>query len=194
MSVARMIGGLLRKFSGAGTSGDPYTPHVVVDTDSTVNGGALSVGGSTITVKPTFTVTVTTYATTKVIGGKLTLPIARVAGKGVTLNTIAIASEAAGLKPTGNILIFDADPTASTITDNTVLSIHANDIAKLVGVIPVATADWKTPAVKSIVEIVVNRAYVPASGTNLYAAFVCDNAAVLAATDNMKIAFKAFQD
>lgn len=47
-------------------------------------------------------------------------------------------------KPALTIFLFNAPPSASTITDNAPFDLHANDAAKVVGVIGIAAGDYPT--------------------------------------------------
>lgn len=100
------------------------------------------VGGNSATTKPTIAVdTGGAYGAGDSLFGLLTLTdIARENGKGIVPCLILRSGE--GQKPTGVFQLFDANPTASTFTANGELVIDAADRPKLIGPMPVVTADW----------------------------------------------------
>lgn len=153
------------------------------------------VGGETVEVAPTVTVSASpNYSSGDSIGGKITLTSAiRVSGGTAILQDIVITDKA-NQQPAGTILIFNADPSAATITDNSAFA-FSTDITKLIATIPVVTADYTT--IDSIATANLNnlgRVVKAASGTSLYAAFVTTTAANLASTSDIGLRFKFLQD
>lgn len=98
-------------------------------------GGALAISasggsGATFALKLTPAVTAATYAAGNCVGGLLTLNVAS-AGAGL-IQDVAIWDKSAN-KLQLDILFFDANPTGSTITDKTNVTIVAADMAKIIG-------------------------------------------------------------
>ena len=85
--------------------------------------------GDSYVFKPTVTVSASPdYTSGDTLGGKITLTnIARAAGSGMVLTSLVI-TDAANQKPEGEILVFDANPADSTLTDNAAFVLHADDI------------------------------------------------------------------
>lgn len=90
--------------------------------------------------------------------------------------------------------VFDANPAASTFTDNSALVIHADDRAKLLKTIAIAAADWVAPKGASpwyTVELIGHGATYPylwfdiATGRNLYFALEADGTINFASTADL---------
>lgn len=157
--------------------GDGTHARVVTTASPSSGSDAQLVGGADDTITTALTVSTTPAYTAKdCIGSKITIAGAvRAAGKTSILHSLMLMDRS-GQKPTGYVLVFNADPTAATITDNAAF-VSSTDDAKIIAVVPVTASDWVSPgATKSFANIRNIGALVePASGTSLYAAFVCDN-------------------
>lgn len=123
-----------------------------------------------ISVTPT--IDTAAYSTGDAVGGKQTLTsAARVSGGAVTLESLIIVDKA-NQKQAMDILFFNADPTAATITNNATFA-FSTDIAKWVGQIHIATTDWTTFDSKAIVNKLNQKLTMQGNATaNLYAAVV----------------------
>lgn len=153
------------------------------------------VGGNSEVITPTVAVTAASaYSAGNSIGGKLTLTnIIRSAGKPVILQHISIL-DASNQKPTGNLLIFNADPSAATITDKTAFA-YSTDFTKQIARIPVTAADWSTINSKASCTLPnIGRVLKAASGTNLYMAFVTDATPTFGATTDIQITVGVLRD
>jgi len=81
------------------------------------------------------------YVNQEVIGNKVTLTgVTNV--KATMLVSVILQYAGAALAADVDILIFSADPSASTIADNTTIAINTADVEKVHAVISVATGDW----------------------------------------------------
>lgn len=152
-------------------------------------------GGETVVVTPTVTVSASPdYSSGDSIGGKITLTNAvRVSGGTGVLQSIVITDKA-NQSPEGTILIFDADPSAATITDNAAF-VFSTDVTKVIASVPVVTADYATINSTSVATLSnLGRVVKAASGTSLYAAFVTTTAANLASTSDIGLRFTILQD
>lgn len=141
-------------------------------------------------VTPTITVSTSpAYTAGDSIGGKITLANAvRVSGGSSLLQSIMMLDRA-NQKPIGTILIFNADPSAATLTDNAAFVFSTDDL-KVVAEIPVITSDWVTINSKAVANLRNIGAVVKAaSGTSLYAAFVATNTPTEAATTDIQMIF-----
>jgi hypothetical protein len=134
------------------------------------------------------------YAAGDSVGGKITLTNAvRISGGTGILTSIDIIDKSAQNAP-GNILIFDSDPTAATITDNAPF-VFSTDIAKLIANIPVVVGDYSTFGTISTANIGGLARVVKASGSaNLYACFVTSGTPTYATTSDILIGFGILQD
>ena len=134
------------------------------------------------------------YAAGQCIGGKQTITgFTRVAaGTGLILTAdvfLKIANTTAI-----DILLFHADPTASTLTDKAAVAIAAADFDKLSGVIHIT--DWTALNACSIGQALsVGLAFkLPAGSSDLIVAAVARGAITFASTSDFKVALKAALD
>lgn len=150
--------------------------------------GNLSSSGVAVIVTPTVSTT-PAYTAGDAIGGKITIANAvRVSGGVSILQSIHILDRA-NQKPAGTILIFNADPSAATITDNSAFVFSTDDL-KVVASIPVAAFDYVTINSKAVATLRNIGAEVKvASGTTLYAAFVAANTPTFVATSDLQLIF-----
>lgn len=184
--------GILSGGSGTGSVALDAATLAALETVTSNQGAAGAsawlVGSSDDTIITALTVDTAIYAAKDVIGGKITLANAvRAAGTTSILHSLMLMDRS-GQKPTGFIIVFNADPTAATITDNAAF-VSSTDDAKIIAQIPVTSGDWATPGTtKSFANIRNIGALVePASGTSLYAAFVTDGTPDFVATTDVQL-------
>jgi len=153
-----------------------------------------SVGGfsEVVTVAPT--VTAASYSAGNAVGGKQTLANAvRTASKTAILDSITLLDRS-NSKATMEIVIFDSDPSAATITDKTAFVFNTDDL-KVLARLSVAATDYVTINSKAIVTLkglgVVVKA---ASGTSLYAALITTGTPTFAATTDIQLKYGFLQD
>lgn len=155
------------------------------------------VGGDSEPVAVNLTVAAAQHAIGDSLGGKLTIVDAmRVEGGEGVLHSITIIDKG-NQKPTGHILIFSADPSASTLTDDSAVSVAAADAVKVLGVIEVAASRWYTIASRAYQTISGLGIIVGASlitSKNLYAAWNLDNTVTPASTSDYTIHFGFLRD
>jgi hypothetical protein len=153
------------------------------------------VGGNTAHITPTVTVSTTpAYTAGDSIGGKITLTAAvRVSGGTALLESIMILDRA-NQKPTGQILIYNADPAAATLTDNAAV-VNSTDDQKIIAMIPVTSSDWTTINSKAYATLRnLGVALKAASGTTLYASWVVTSTPTFAATTDVQMIFGLLRD
>lgn len=92
-----------------------------------------------------------------------------------------------------DLLLFNANPSASTFTDNAAAAIHANDLSKLIGIVNVAAADWTTVGSHAVCQKELSRPILLAA-TTLYAALVARGAFDFAAATDLTIALAVLRD
>lgn len=149
------------------------------------------VAGTAIVLSPTVTVDATPdYSIGDALSAKIELAGAvRVSGGSSLLHEIHILDRS-NQKPTGSILIFNADPTAATITKNAAF-VYSTDDSKQATRVQVASGDYVTINSKATADLPqLGRMIKAASGTSFWYVFVLDAALNLAATDDIKIDFK----
>lgn len=178
---------------GAGTA---HIGKVEVDTALPAGEAHIgAVGGNSALVTPTITVSTSpAYTAGDSIGGKITLANAvRVSGGTGILESIMVLDRA-NQKAAIDIIIFDADPSAATITDNAAFVFSTDDL-KVLARIPVATTDYVTYNSKATANIkAIGALLKAASGTSLYAAVVTSGTPTFAATTDFQLRFGILQD
>lgn len=155
------------------------------------------VGGSSIEIAPTVTVDTSAYAAGDCIGGKLTLTDAmRVNGGTGILQSLFLLDRSGTQKPALEILVFNSDPSSSTLTDQAAVSIHANDVSKIIRRIPIAAGDWGLVAGIYMADLSPgSRMLQAAAGSkNLYATIVATGAHDFVASTDLSIRFGLMRD
>lgn len=131
-------------------------------------------------------VSTTAYATGDTLGGKLSLTgAARVTGGAGIIQSVTLHSKS---NQTGaiDLLLFAADPTASTFTDNSPLALNAADFDKLIGVVHIT--DWTNLGTASIAQAqALGMPFDLASGTTIFAVLVARSTPTLASTSDLKL-------
>lgn len=153
------------------------------------------VGGVSASITPTITVSTTpAYTAGDSIGGKITLANAvRVSGGTALLASVMILDRA-NQKPAGTILIYNADPTAATLTDNAAV-VNSTDDLKVIAAIPVAATDYVTINGKAYANPSFDAKVVKAaSGTSLFASFTTTTTPTFAVTTDWQMTFGLAQD
>jgi hypothetical protein len=156
-----------------------------------------SVGGHTTQIAPTVTVSTSpAYSAGDCVGGKLTLSsIMRTGGPGTALLQSLFLMDTSNQKAALELLIFNANPSASTFTDNSAISLHANDIGKIIRRISIAASDYVTIDSKAFVDLSPGaRVLKAASGVDLYAALVAVGTPTYAATTALTLRLGVLQD
>lgn len=141
-------------------------------------------------VAPTVTVDTAIFASGDSIGGKITLTDTMdVSGGSAILDSILIV-DAGNQKPVGKFYFFNSDPSASTLTNNAAAVIHANDLAKLLGVVDFASGDWHTTDSKGFGQKTGLGLSIKASGSkNLYCAYITTGTPTFVATTDFRPKF-----
>jgi hypothetical protein len=140
------------------------------------------------------TVEAAAYATGDVIGGKITIPNAvRGDGGSGLLKSVLLCSKA-DLTVNMDLVLFSADPANTTFTENAAVAIATTDVAKVLGVIQLATRfDLGTPVVTGAfnVDMIVQAA---ATSRSLFACLIARGAYTPAATADVILRFGIQQD
>lgn len=151
-------------------------------------------GGHTVVIKPTVTISTSAYAVGDSLAGEITLTSAMrtSGGSGVLTDIVLTDDDAEGSSMT--VLIFDADP-ASTSGANDAFAWGAGDQAKLIGVVQIATGDWITLDSAKIVQKTGLGIGVKAVGSaNLFAHIIINEIKTFTAATDVAAAFKFLQD
>lgn len=127
------------------------------------------------------------YASGDVIGTKMTFAsMARIAAGSGILQSLVLHSKVA-LTGAVDVLLFSADPTASTFTDNAAVNVNVADFDKLIGVVPLTS--WVSLGTPSFAQAHgIGMAFDLPAGQSLYAVLVARAAATLSTVDDLKLA------
>lgn len=168
-------------------SGSKYPLRGADNGDGT---SSLQVADNIVIITPTITVSTSpAYTAGDSIGGKITLASALARSAGVAELRSIVILDRANQKPAGDILIFEADPTLATLTDNSAVALSTNDL-NIIARIPVAASDYVTINSKAIANLSgLSRFVKSTTGTSLYAAFVVTTTPTFAATTDVQIRF-----
>lgn len=121
------------------------------------------VKGKTVVVTPA--ITAGAYSASDNIGGKMTLTGAMWSDGGAAVLVSVLVTDKANIKAPMQVVIFDADPTAATLTDNAAI-VFSTDVAKVVGIVDITAADWITMGSMGFASVSLVRAIEGAAGSN----------------------------
>lgn len=182
---------------------DPGTPDNVIkpNADGSINvvggGGTPSgfiglVGGPAYNTTAALVTTAGAYSANDYVGGLITLTdAARVDGATVMIQNVSVQVKS---NQTGalTLLVFSANPTATTIADNGALAINAADIFKVAYAIPIVVVrNLGTGCVYNSGGLALM--VTPETGRNIYAVLVTDTGWTLASVQDASVDINAFQ-
>jgi hypothetical protein len=125
-----------------------------------------------VLITPTITINAIAYSAGDSIGGKIALNGASRANFGASILDSLMILDRANQKAVLEVLIFDSDPSAATLTNNAAFVFSTDDV-KVLARIPVATADYITINGKAVAMLRNLGAIVkPVAGSTLYAAII----------------------
>jgi len=147
-------------------------------------GGTGAGHGFDVAVAPA--VTAGAYSAGDIMGGLMTFAVARAAGEKVTVTGVQVAIKAA-VTPSLTLVLFNADPAATTKTDNAAYSLNAADTFKVIKAIPVATLyDHGTPNIYSNDDLAIVAS--PAAGTvNIFGLLIDGTGVTLTSTSDIQV-------
>lgn len=153
-----------------------------------------SIGGNTFTLAVTQVTNASAYEAGDAVGGKITITNAmRTSGGTGILQSIHLVDKA-NQKAAMELLIFDSDPSAATITDDTAFA-YSTDISKQIARISIAASDYTTINSIATVNLGGLSKVLKASGSvNLYAALVTTGTPTYVSTSDIIITFGILQD
>ena len=153
--------------------------------------------GALRSVPVSLTVQAAVYAAADVVGGKLTLTNAvrsRSFGIGGVIESVVLRDLAA---QTGDydLVIFNADPSATTFTENGPIDVADADLGKVVGVVKLVASTHRTAFADSCVYSVGGlNLSLAGAGSNLYAVLVARGTPTFAATTDVSLELFIRQD
>jgi hypothetical protein len=154
------------------------------------------VGGITVKVEPNAQPTNTSgsaYSTGNSVGGKLTFAgVARTGvGSGIMQSLVLTCKSVQTC--TYDLVLFNADPTATTITDKVALTINSADLPKIIGVIHVNDlTSFATNCEAQALNLALPFAL--PSGTTMYGALVVRGTPTYTSTSDVTISARIIQD
>jgi hypothetical protein len=142
----------------------------------------------TIVVTPAITAGV--YHASDNIGGKMKLTDALRDDGGSALLVSLVVTDKANQKPVMQVVLFESDPSAATLTDNAAI-VFSTDIAKVVAIIDVPSTSWYTVGSMGIATVgPLSKAVEAAAGSNnLWAAAMVAGTPTFAAVSDLTFKF-----
>lgn len=128
---------ILTLIDSAGTGAAPVSPS-----------NPVPVGGNVGVVSAVPTTAAGAYASGDVIGTKMTFAASTLAAGGSAMVQAVTVNSKTAQTTAMDLILFNADPTNSTFTDNAALAVDVADFSKVIGVVHIT--DWTnlgTPAV-----------------------------------------------
>lgn len=157
------------------------------------------IGGFTIVKRPAVVVDTNIYADGDNIGGLLTLSnVGHTSGAntGILQDVTLVEADSSPQNAAIDVMFFDANPSASTFTNNIATVIHADDEDKIIGVAQLAAANYVASI--SALAIVEKNAWVKpfnlGNDKHLYAALICKGTPTYNAVGDLSIAIGMFVD
>lgn len=159
-------------------------------------GMPVAVMGFTEEIEVTPTIVPAAYSANDLIGGKNTVSaIFRENGGTGTIHTVVVTDQA-GQNVELDLVFFDEDPTGTTFTDNSPLTVADADLKNIVGVINIPSANYIS-FVNNSVAVVDNIGQVmkaAADADDLFMAVITRGAPTYAAADDLQIKLLMLQD
>jgi hypothetical protein len=150
-----------------------------------------TLGGATVVVTPTVSAS-PDYSSGDSIGGLMTVDgIVGANGAGGLLAYITAVSKAS-VGADIDLIVFNANPSASTFTDNAAVSIDAADLGKIIGKVTLTSAAWVALSGTQVLQAITTA--VPINGQAakaIYIAAVARGAINLASTSDLSFRFSA---
>lgn len=135
------------------------------------------------------------YAVGELLGSKLSLASAvRVAAGGGIIQSVTILNKAKQNAPL-SVVFFRADPSATTFTNHTALTVNAADQSKIIGQVAVVAADYLSLANISIGSPTPKGiGFALPAGTTLYAALISQGTPTYASTSDLTLEVAVLAD
>jgi hypothetical protein len=159
------------------------------------NANPLPVGGNTaaVTVTPTIT-SASAYASGQWLGGKLSFAgAARATPPGSGMVQSVVITDASKQNASIDLVLFNADPATTTITDKTTADINSADLGKVIGVVHLS--DWTSGSTSSIGQA--QQQAIPfalPSGTTVYGAMIVRSTPTYGSTSAVGVTLRVLQD
>lgn len=155
----------------------------------------ITVGGSTVQVTVTPTITAGAYTSGYSLGGIQTITSAlRSINNTGTLVSVRVVDRA-NQKKAMDLLIFNANPANGSYTDHAAPTYNNTDMGMLVRVVSIAATDWTTFGTYGVCDIDVKKEVkCNASNTNLYAVAIIRDTPTFASTQDLEFKYGIYRD
>ena len=136
----------------------------------------------------TAVVTAAAYSTGNAVGAKRTFTsMAASAGRGGVLQTV-IVRDKAGQNVNYDLILFDADPSSTTVTDKAAVAVNTADLAKIIGVVQLSGIVLGASSTMGVLTASgLGLAYKITSGTTIYGILVTRGAPTYASTSDVSV-------
>ncbi len=158
-------------------------PNVVGDTGSVEATPIMPVGAFDVAVVPA--TAAGAYSAGDIMGALLEFAgVAQFAGQAVMITGVQVASKVA-VNPALTLILFNADPSATTKTDNAAYSLNAADVFKVIAAVPLVSFydhgtpnTWRTDGLAIVAKPV---------GTSLYGLLIDNTGVTLASATDLQV-------
>jgi hypothetical protein len=151
-----------------------------------------AIGGKSFDVAVTPTVTNGAYSAGDIVGGLIEVTAGRVANGTVTLQSVGVHLKSA-VTSNLTVILFSADPSATTKTDNAAYSLNAADVFKVRSVVAgFILTDHGTPNTYGAHSL--NRILTTDASRKFYALILDGTGFTLTSTSDLQIHFTGYQD
>ncbi len=131
--------------------------------------------------------TASAYSSGNVVGGKITFgAMVRAAGQGGVI-TAAIVRDKAGQPVPYDLILFDADPTNTTVTDKSAVAVNTADLAKVIGVVQFSGVVLGAASTMGVFTTAPALGFKLTSGTSIFGILVTRGTPIYAGTSDVSV-------
>lgn len=166
----------------------------IADIETLLGTTGIRVGGFSASVVDNTAVSTAAYSANDIVAGLRTLHLSRSALYGVVLQSITV-TDSSDQKAELIFVFFNADPAASTVADHGGFTLHANDVAKVIGTVKVLAADYyDTGSVSVALKTGIGLVMAPAVNEHLYCITIATGTPDYVAAGDLAISFGVLRD
>jgi hypothetical protein len=163
------------------------------DIETLLGTTGIRVGGFSASVVDSTAVSTAAYSANDIVAGLRTLHLPRTSGYGCVLQSIAVTDNA-DQKAELIFVFFNADPSASTVADHGAFTLHANDVAKVIGTVKVLAADYYDAGSVSIALKTGIGLVLSSADEHIYCITIATGTPDYVAAEDLSIAFGVLRD
>lgn len=165
----------------------------ISDIETLLGTTGIRVGGFSASVVDNTAVSTAVYAANEVVAGLRTLHLPRTAAYGCVLQSISV-TDSSDQKAELIFVFFDANPSDSTVADQGAFTLHANDVAKVIGTVKVLAADYYDTGSVSIALKTGIGLVLSSADEHIYCITICTGTPDYVAAGDLSIAFGVLRD